>query len=82
VFTVSFHIKASTQVHIGTACTSPPSHTCATIPPMVGWARRRMPVVGNLEHLYMFPDAKFANAAISRYLAPIPMFEWPFFRIN
>jgi len=70
VFTVSLHVEALTQAHIGTACTSPP-HTCATIPPMIRWACRRMPVIGNLKHLHMSPDAKFANAAISRFLTPI-----------
>lgn len=81
MFTVSLHIEALTQAHIGTART-PPSHTCAAIPPMVRWARRRMSVVRNLQHLHMSPDAEFANAAISRYLTAIPMFEGPFFRVN
>lgn len=81
VFTVSLHIEAPTQAYIGTACTPPP-HTCATIPPMIRWARRRMSVIGNLKHLHMSPNAKFANAAISRYLTPIPMFERPFFRVD
>jgi hypothetical protein len=49
---------------------------------MVRWARRRLPIIGNLKHLHMSPDAKFANAAISRYLTPVPMFERPFFRVN
>jgi hypothetical protein len=45
VFSVSLHIDNPTQAHIGTACTSP-SPTCATIPPMVRWARWRIPVIG------------------------------------
>jgi hypothetical protein len=81
MFTVSLHVEALTHAHIGTACTSP-SHTYATIPPMVSWARRRVPVIGNIKHLHTSPDAQFTDAAISRDFTPIPVFKWPFFRVH
>lgn len=81
VFTLSLHVEAPTQAHIGTACASP-LHTCAAIPPMVGWTGRRMPVTGDLKHLHTSSHAQFTNAAISRDFAPIPVFEWPFFGVH
>ena len=81
MFAVSLHVKAATQAHIGAACTSPP-HTSATIPPMVSWALRRVPVIRNLKHLHTSPNAQFTDAAISRDFTPIPVFEWSIFRVD
>jgi hypothetical protein len=81
MFAVSVHVEAATQAHIGTARTSP-SHTSATIPPMVSWALRRVAVIRNLKHLHTSPDAQFTNAAISRDFTPIPVFKWSFLRVN
>jgi hypothetical protein len=55
------------------------SFTRATVPPMVDRAHGYVSVVGNIEHLHSSANAQFADAPITRDLAPVPVLEWPFF---
>ena len=81
MFTVRLQVDASTQVGVRTASTSMPL-THATVPPMVDRSRRDVPVVSNVKHFHSSPNAQFADAPITRDLAPIPVLKLPFFRVG
>lgn len=81
VLAVRLHVDASTEGRVGTPCTSMP-RTHTTVPPMVDRARLHVSVVGNIKHFHSSPNAQFANAPITRDLAPVPVLKWPFFRVH
>jgi hypothetical protein len=49
---------------------------------MISWARRRVTITSNLQHLHTSPDAQFTNAAVARDFASIPVFKRSFFGVH